>query len=204
MGKSPAVGGAAWPVPLNNRILSGISNDFRAFRRGSEAAAAARCIDMKAKRIAYLIHSMIYSTLAARDPRVLRDTNAGIYLERERLCERRWRAAIRQLEPDALYAQLAGGSELLAWARQQLGEARVIEPRAEWRDGKEIEVYRRELSDSFLAQLAGKGHELDLETTRLESLGGVVHRLRLRIRNRPCPASRPENPAVRRLRHDRA
>ena len=77
---------------------------------------------MKAKRIVYLIHSMIYSSLAARDPRVLRDTNAGIYLERERLCERRWRAAVRQLEPDALYAQLAGGGEFLAWARQQLGE----------------------------------------------------------------------------------
>ena len=61
---------------------------------------------MKAKRVVYLIHSMIYSSLAARDPRVLRDTNAGIYLERELLCERRWRAAVRQLEPDALYAQL--------------------------------------------------------------------------------------------------
>ena len=126
---------------------------------------------MKAKRIVYLIHSMIYSSLAARDPRVLRDTNAGIYLERERLCERRWRAAVRQLEPDALYAQLAGGSEFLAWAREQLGEERVIEPRAEWRDGKEIEVYRRELSDSFLAQLADKGNGLDLETTRLELWG---------------------------------
>ena len=64
-----------------------------------------------------------------------------------------------------------GGSELLAWARQQLGEDRVIEPRAEWRDGKEIELYRRELSDSFLAQLAGKGHHLDPETTRLELWG---------------------------------
>ena len=64
---------------------------------------------MKTGKICYLIHSMIYSGLAARDPQVLRDTNAGIYLERELLCERRWRAAIRQLEPDALYAQLAGG-----------------------------------------------------------------------------------------------
>ena len=83
---------------------------------------------MKAKRIVYLIHSMIYSRLAARDPQVLRDTNAGIYLERERLCERRWRAAVRQLEPGALYAQLAGGSELLAYARQQLGEDRFLLP----------------------------------------------------------------------------
>ena len=126
---------------------------------------------MKTEKICYLIHSMIYSGLAARDPQVLRDTNAGIYLERERLCERRWREGIRQLEPGGLYAQLSGGPELLAYARQQLGEDRVIEPRAEWRDGKDIEVYRRELSDSFLGQLAAKGHGLDLETTRLELWG---------------------------------
>ena len=56
---------------------------------------------MKVKRITYLIHSMIYSGIAANDPKTLRNTNAMIYLERELLCERRWRAAIRQLEPDA-------------------------------------------------------------------------------------------------------
>ena len=36
---------------------------------------------MKTGKICYLIHSMIYGGLAARDPQVLRDTNAGIYLE---------------------------------------------------------------------------------------------------------------------------
>ena len=56
---------------------------------------------MRVKRIVCLIHSMIYSGIAANDPKTLRNTNARIYLERELLCERRWRAAIRQLEPDA-------------------------------------------------------------------------------------------------------
>ena len=73
---------------------------------------------MKVKRIVYLIHSMIYSNIATNDPKTLRNTNAGIYLERELLCERRWRAAIRQLEPDTIYAQLDGGREILAYARQ--------------------------------------------------------------------------------------
>ena len=83
---------------------------------------------MKVRKIVYLIHSMLYSDLAATDPKTLRKTNAGIYLERELLCERRWRAAIRQLEPDAIYAQLDGGREILAYARQQLGDDRVLSP----------------------------------------------------------------------------
>ena len=130
---------------------------------------------MKAKRIVYLIHSMIYSNLAARDPQTIHNTNAGIYLERELLCERRWRAAIGQLEPNAIYAQLAsdvgGGDEILSCARQQLGDDRVIVPEAEWHDGIDPEHYKQNLTDSFLSQLADKGHDLDRETTELELWG---------------------------------
>ena len=98
---------------------------------------------MKVRKIVYLIHSMLYSDLATTDPKTLRNTNAGIYLERELLCERRWRAVIRQLEPDAIYAQLDGGREILAYARQQLGDDRVLEPHAEWYDGIDPEQYSR-------------------------------------------------------------
>ncbi|MDE2703850.1 MAG: hypothetical protein OXI35_02200, partial [Gemmatimonadota bacterium] len=126
---------------------------------------------MKVRKIVYLIHSMLYSDLAATDPKTLRNTNAGIYLERELLCERRWRAAIRQLEPDAIYAQLDGGREILAYAKQQLGDDRVVEPRAEWYDGIDPEQYRQDLTDSFSSQLADKGHQLDCETTELELWG---------------------------------
>ena len=126
---------------------------------------------MKVRKIVYLIHSMLYSDLAATDPKTLRNTNAGIYLERELLCELRWRAAIRQLEPDAIYAQLDGGREILAYAKQQLGDDRVVEPRAEWYDGIDPEQYRQDLTDSFSSQLADKGHQLDCETTELELWG---------------------------------
>ncbi len=69
---------------------------------------------------------------------------------------------------DTIYAQLTGGREILAHARQELGDARVIEPDAEWRDGIDPEQYKQNLTDSFLSQLADKGHDLDRETTELD------------------------------------
>ena len=126
---------------------------------------------MQVKKIVYLIHSMIYTDTVAKDPKLLRDTNAGIYLERELLCQRRWRAGIRQLEPDTIYAQLTGGREILAYARQELGDERVIEPDVEWQDDMDPEQYRQDLADSFLSQLAARGHKIDYETTELELWG---------------------------------
>ena len=50
---------------------------------------------MKVRKIVYLIHSMLYSDLAATDPKTLRNTNAGIYLERELL----WRTTLARGDP---------------------------------------------------------------------------------------------------------
>ena len=126
---------------------------------------------MKIKKIAYLIHSMLYSQLAADDLQGLRDRNQTLYLERELLCEQRWRAAIRRLPSDAIYAQLTGGQDILAYAREQLGDDRVIAPTAEWREGLDAEEYRLRLTESFRTQLAAKGHEFDSETVELELWG---------------------------------
>ena len=152
---------------------------------------------MKVKKIVYLIHSMLYSDLAATDPKTLRNTNAGIYLERELLCERRWRAAIRQLEPDAIYAQLDGGREILAYAKQQLGDDRVVELRAEWYDGIDPEQYRQDLTASFSSQLADKGHQLDCETTELELWGESFTWMCLQLRHRTRATARSQG--LRRL-----
>ncbi len=126
---------------------------------------------MKVSNLYYLVHSMIYSGMAADDPQRLRDSNAGIYLERELLCEKRWRAAIRQLPPDAIYAQLYGGPDILPFARDQLGDGRVIAPSAEFTAGMDGELYKQMLTDSFRAQLTERGHELDPQTTQLEAWG---------------------------------
>ena len=83
---------------------------------------------MKVKTIYYNVHSMLYSGIAADDPQYLRDSNYEIFLDRELLCEKRWRAAIVQLPDDDIYAQLYGGPEILPYARDQLGEDRVIAP----------------------------------------------------------------------------
>ena len=126
---------------------------------------------MKATRIVYLIHSMVYSIMAENDPQTLRDTNAQIYLDRELACERRWREAIARFEPDVVYAQLYGGQEVLEYARQTLGDARVIAVSAEWYEGLDGEEYKVRLTESFRTQLADKGHEIDPETVELEIWG---------------------------------
>ena len=126
---------------------------------------------MKATRIVYLIHSMVYNTMARNDPQTLCDTNAQIYLDRELACERRWRKAIDQFEPDVIYAQLYGGEEILEHARQTLGDDRVIAPSAEWHEGLDGEEYKLRLTESFRTQLAEKGHEIDQDTIELEVWG---------------------------------
>lgn len=127
---------------------------------------------MKATRIVYLIHSMVYSMMARTDPQALRDTNAQIHLDRELACEKRWRKAINQFEPDVIYAQLYGGEErMLEYARQTLGDDRVIAPSAEVPPSQDPEEYKLRLTESFRTQLAEKGHEIDPQTLELEVWG---------------------------------
>ena len=126
---------------------------------------------MKATKIVYLIHSMVYDIMAKTDPQTLRDTNAQIYHDRELVCEKRWRKAIDQFAPDVIYAQLYGGKEILEYARQALGDDRVIAPSAKWHAGLDGEEYKVLLSESFRTQLAEKGHEIDPETVELEVWG---------------------------------
>ena len=126
---------------------------------------------MKATKIVYLIHSMVYSIMTRNDPQTLRDTNAQIYLDRELACEKRWRKAINEFEPDVIYAQLYGGPEIQEYARRTLGNDRVIAPSAEWHEGLDGEEYKLRLTESFRTQLAEKGHEIDPDTVELELWG---------------------------------
>ena len=126
---------------------------------------------MKVNTIYYNIHSMLYIGIAADDSEYLYDSNYGIYHERELLCEKRWRAAIANLPDDAIYAQLYGGPEILPYARQVLGEDRVIAPAAEQTEGMDSNDLAQALNDSLLEQLKDKGHELDMENTRIEAWG---------------------------------
>ena len=134
---------------------------------------------MKISRIYYLIHPMIYTRMAEDDPQALQDTNAGIYLERELLCEPRWRAAIQQTPTDAIYAQLGGGPEILKYAKQQIDGDRIIVPEADYEPEMDLEAYRRNLTASFCDQLSAGGHQIDPQTTQLELWGesfeGCVH-----------------------------
>ena len=126
---------------------------------------------MKISKIYYIVHSMLYSGIAADNPQTLRDTHAEIFLERELLCEQRWRAGIDQLPPDAIYAQLGGGPEILPYAKAQLGEDRVVVPAGEFSAGLGPERWYQLLTDSVYDQIKEKGHEIDVQTTQVEAWG---------------------------------
>ena len=49
---------------------------------------------MKATKIIYLIHSMVYDIQAKANPQAHCDTNSQICLDRELACEKRWQTAI--------------------------------------------------------------------------------------------------------------
>ena len=126
---------------------------------------------MKATKIVYLVHCLVYSIMAKNDPQTLRDTNAQLFHDWELVCKKRWETAIDRFEPGVIYAQLYGGQEMLEYARQALGDDRVIAPSAAVPPSQDAEEYKLLLSESFRTQLAEKGHEIDPQTVEMEVWG---------------------------------
>ena len=122
---------------------------------------------MKATKIVYLIHSMVYGMMAKNDPQALHDANFQIYLDRELACEKRWQKAIDLFGPEVVYAQLYGGKEIFEHARKTLGDDRVIAVSAAWHAGLDGEEYKVNLTESFLQ---ARGYFLSMQ----QRLGATV------------------------------
>ena len=135
----------------------------------ADSAALEQMPPLKIQNVVYLIHASLYEGLEKKG--ALAAGNYEIYREREKLCQQRWRQRINALGANDLFVQLYGDQSILAYARQKLGERRVIAPSAKWEAGLAANVYHDRLADSFRRQLADKQLELDLGTVPWELAG---------------------------------
>lgn len=124
---------------------------------------------IQVKRVVYLVHPSIYEGLEKQGK--LAAGNYEIYREREKLCQQRWRQAIDDLGPDEIFAQLYGDQSILAYARQKLGDRRVIAASGKYDKGIPIKEYHDRIADNFRQQLEKGLLEMDLETVKWELAG---------------------------------
>ena len=137
----------------------------------AESSKEAEVKMMKVKKVVYLVHPSIYEGLEKKG--TLAAGNYEIYREREKVCQKRWREAIDKLEsePDAIFVQLYGDKSIVAFARQKLGERRVITPSGKYDKGMPIKDYQDRIATNFRQQLKDKDLEMDFDTVKWELAG---------------------------------
>jgi len=124
---------------------------------------------IQVKKVVYLIHPSIYEGLEKKGK--LAAGNYEIYREREKVCQQRWRQAIDEIGPDAIFAQLYGDQSIVAYARQKLGDRRVITPSGKYDKGMPIKEYHDRIAANFRQQLQERLLEMDLDTVKWELAG---------------------------------
>lgn len=135
----------------------------------AEADAKQESKTMKVQKVTYLIHPSIYEGLEKQGK--LAAGNYEIYREREKLCQQRWRQAIDRLGPDEIFVQLYGDASIIAYAKEKLGERRVITPSGKWETGLAATEYHDRIAANFRQQLADKRLEMDVEQVKWELAG---------------------------------
>ena len=128
---------------------------------------------MKVSKVVYLIHASIYEELEKQNQL---PANCEIYREREKRCQKRWRQMIDDLGPDEIFVQLYGDQSILAYAKQKLGDRRVIPAGAQYDEGMPVKEYAERIATNFRQQLKDRGLEMDIETVKWElaGVGGCV------------------------------
>ena len=150
-------------------FLAGLGMMLPAQGRQAEAETQAEPKTMKVRNVVYLIHASIYEGLEKANK--LAAGNYEIYREREKVCQKRWRQMIDDLGPDEIFVQLYGDRSILAYAKQKLGDRRVIAPSGKYDTGMPMTEYQDRIAANFRAQLKAKDIEMDFETVRWELAG---------------------------------